>query len=120
MTKCESSEVRSVTPPPQDLPPLPPTPVAESPGSSLYTSPLHSPDSNFEISPLAVKKPANESRFSLKQLTRSLTKKLVRSPEKIHDEELQEFASCFSCVRTRSLGQEQEDDHQTVYFQTRR
>lgn len=70
--------------------PLPPVPAAVSPGSSTY-SPLYSPESNFAPSPLALKKYPNESRFSLKQLTRSLTRKLVRSPEKQYGEELQDF-----------------------------
>ncbi|KAF2128130.1 hypothetical protein P153DRAFT_294223 [Dothidotthia symphoricarpi CBS 119687] len=70
--------------------PLPPVPVAVSPGSSSY-SPLYSPESNFAPSALAVKKVPNESRFSLKQLTRSLTKKLGRSSDKQNGEELQDF-----------------------------
>jgi hypothetical protein len=71
--------------------PLPPTPAALSPNSSTYTSPIYSPDSNFAPSPLAIKKPGNESRFSLKQLTRTLTKRLGKTPEKQHVRELQEL-----------------------------
>jgi hypothetical protein len=71
--------------------PLPPTPAAISPSSSNYTSPLYSPESDFSPSPLAVKKPANESRFSLRQLTRTLTKRLGKNLEKQHDRELQEL-----------------------------
>jgi hypothetical protein len=62
--------------------PLPPTPVAFTPGSSEYSSPTFSFDSNLAVSPLALaKEPGNDSRFSLAQLTRSLTKKLVKTPE---------------------------------------
>jgi hypothetical protein len=71
--------------------PLPPTPAAISPSSSTYTSPLYSPESNLAPSPLAVKKPTNESRFSLKQLTRTLTKRLGKNSDKQHDRELQEL-----------------------------
>jgi hypothetical protein len=71
--------------------PLPPTPAALSPGSSTYTSPMYSPESQFAPSPLAVKKAPNESRFSLKQLTRTLTKRLTRSQESGEEEELQQF-----------------------------
>ncbi|KAH7080058.1 hypothetical protein BKA63DRAFT_407037 [Paraphoma chrysanthemicola] len=72
--------------------PLPPTPAAVSPTSSSYTSPLYSPESNFAPSPLAVKKTPADSRFSLKQLTRTLTKRLVRDAEAQHGEELQELS----------------------------
>jgi hypothetical protein len=62
--------------------PLPPTPAAFTPGSSAYSSPTFSYESNLAVSPLALRKePGNESRFSLAQLTRSLTKKLVKTPE---------------------------------------
>ncbi|KZM21094.1 uncharacterized protein EKO05_0003555 [Ascochyta rabiei] len=71
--------------------PLPPTPAAISPGSSTYTSPLYSPESHFAPSPLAVKKAHNESRFSFRQLTRTLTKKISKAPEKGAEEELQQF-----------------------------
>jgi len=72
--------------------PLPPTPAAISPDSSTYTSPIYSPDSNFAPQPLAVAKAPNESRFSLRQLTRTLTKRLGKSPEKQQmGRELQEF-----------------------------
>lgn len=70
--------------------PLPPTPAAISPGSSTYTSPMYSPESHFAPSPLAIKKTTNESRFSLKQLTRTLTKRLTR-PQETGEEELQQF-----------------------------
>lgn len=62
--------------------PLPPTPAAISPDSSAYTLPSFSPESNFAPPPLAVSKAQNESRFSLKQLTRTLTKRLGKTPEK--------------------------------------
>jgi hypothetical protein len=72
--------------------PLPPTPAAVSPGSSTYTSPIYSPESNFAPPPLAVAKSHNESRFSLKQLTRTLTKRLGKIPEKQQQgRELQEI-----------------------------
>jgi hypothetical protein len=71
--------------------PLPPTPAAVSPNSSSYTSPMYSPESINAPSPLAVKKPTNESRFSLKELTRSLTKRLSRNPGKHEGEELQDL-----------------------------
>lgn len=71
--------------------PLPPTPAALSPNSSSYTSPPYSPDSVNAPPPLAIRKPMNDSRFSLKQLTRSLTKKLGKSPAKNDDEELQDM-----------------------------
>lgn len=71
--------------------PQPPRPVAQSPSSSQYTSPFQSPDSNLAVSPLAVQKPSNESRFSLKQLTRNLTKRLGRTTDEIQEQELQEF-----------------------------
>ncbi|KAF3038005.1 hypothetical protein E8E12_008710 [Didymella heteroderae] len=71
--------------------PLPPTPAAISPGSSTYTSPMYSPESHFAPSPLAVKKTPNESRFSLKQLTRTLTKRLTKPQEPGEEEEMQQF-----------------------------
>ncbi|KAL1601374.1 hypothetical protein SLS59_005528 [Nothophoma quercina] len=71
--------------------PLPPTPAAISPGSSTYTSPIYSPESHFAPSPLAVKKAPNESRFSIKQLTRTLTKRLTKPQEHDQEEELQQF-----------------------------
>lgn len=69
--------------------PLPPTPAAISPDSSSYASPIYSPHSNFAPPPLALSKAPTDSRFSLKQLTRTLTKRLGRSPEKHHGQELQ-------------------------------
>lgn len=71
--------------------PLPPTPAAISPGSSTYTSPLYSPESHFAPSPLAVRKAPNESRFSFRQLTRTLTKRISKAPEKVEEEELQQI-----------------------------
>ncbi|KAF1944684.1 hypothetical protein EJ02DRAFT_85322 [Clathrospora elynae] len=71
--------------------PLPPTPAAVSPNSSSYASPTYSPESINSPSPLAIQKPTNDSRFSLKSLTRSLTKKLGKSPVKIDGEELQDM-----------------------------
>jgi len=73
--------------------PLPPTPVAYTPGSSQYSSPFHSPDSNA-VSPLTLKPTDNESRWSLKHLTRNLTKNLSRSPklEQGSEEELKDLS----------------------------
>ncbi|CAN9330917.1 unnamed protein product [Alternaria alternata] len=67
------------------------SPAAVSPNSSSYTSPLYSPESVNAPSPLVVKVPARESRFSLKGLTRSLTKKLSKSPAVPQSEELQDM-----------------------------
>lgn len=69
--------------------PSAPTPTAMSPHSSSYTSPMYSPESVNAPSPLAIKRPTNASRFSLKQLTRSLSKKLGKSPAGEDDQELQ-------------------------------
>lgn len=71
--------------------PLPPTPVAISPGSSTYTSPAYSPESHFAPSPLAVRKAPNDSHFSIKQLARTLTKRLTKPTEYGEEEELQQF-----------------------------
>ncbi|KAF2798942.1 hypothetical protein K505DRAFT_346220 [Melanomma pulvis-pyrius CBS 109.77] len=79
----------SITKRPEDSPstsylnlPLPPRPAAMSPGSSQYSSPTFSLESNLAVSPLTVRKlPPTESRFSLAQLTRNLTRKLVKTPE---------------------------------------
>ncbi|KAF2032937.1 hypothetical protein EK21DRAFT_98519 [Setomelanomma holmii] len=71
--------------------PLPPTPAAVSPGSSTYTSPVYSPESNLAPPPLAVQKAPSDSRFSLKQLTRTLTRRLGKEPERPHGEELQDL-----------------------------
>jgi hypothetical protein len=71
--------------------PLPPCPAATSPSSSTYTSPIYSPESNFAPSPLDVKKTESDSRFSLKQLTRTLTRRLGKTPEKQDGRELQEL-----------------------------
>lgn len=72
--------------------PLPPTPVAQSPGSSAFDSPMLSPQSYDAAVPFTDKQPANDSRFSLKQLTRSLTQRFSKVPEQPHEEELQEFS----------------------------
>lgn len=72
--------------------PLPPTPVAQSPMSSAFDSPLQSPQSNATDSPFTDRKPANESRFSLKQITRSFTRRFSKTPERAREEELQEFS----------------------------
>jgi hypothetical protein len=71
--------------------PLPPTPAAVSPNSSTYTSPPYSPESYYAPSPLAVAKAQSDSRFSLKYLTRSLTKRLGKTPENQHAQELDDF-----------------------------
>jgi hypothetical protein len=71
--------------------PLPPCPAATSPSSSTYTSPIYSPDSNFAPSPLDVKKAENDSRFSLKQLTRTLTQKLGKRHDEGQEQELHEL-----------------------------
>lgn len=73
--------------------PLPPTPTYRSPGSSDYTSAVQSPDSTWAISPRTVNRPDQESRFSLKHLTRTLTKKLGKGSEKNEDEELQDLTA---------------------------
>src|SRR5690242_21302096 len=61
--------------------PLPPTPAAISPGSSAYTSPMYSPESHLAPSPLAARKAPDDSRFSIKQLARTLTKRLTKTSE---------------------------------------
>ncbi|KAF1851296.1 uncharacterized protein K460DRAFT_271764 [Cucurbitaria berberidis CBS 394.84] len=71
--------------------PLPPTPAAISPSSSAYTSPIYSPESINAPSPLLITKPTNETRFSLRHLTRTLTKKLGKSPIDTNGEELQDL-----------------------------
>lgn len=71
--------------------PLPPTPAAISPGSSTYTSPAYSPESRLAPSPLAVRRSPAEARFSIKQLTRTLTKKLTGPPEYTEAEEFQQL-----------------------------
>jgi hypothetical protein len=70
--------------------PLPPRLAATSSVSSAY-SPIFSPESNFAPPPLEVKRTENESRFSLKQLTRTITKRLGKSSEKEHEQELHEL-----------------------------
>jgi hypothetical protein len=86
--------------------PLPPTPAAVSPESSAYTSPLYSPESNFAPPPLAVKKSPSDSRFSIKQLTRSLTKKLGKTPEQHHEQELQDLRDSRVSLASASMGRE--------------
>ena len=71
--------------------PLPPTPAEASPNSSDYTSPFYSPESNLAPSPLHVRKPAAESRFSIKNLTRTLTKRLGKTPDPEYEEEMKDF-----------------------------
>jgi len=71
--------------------PLPPTPAAISPGSSAYTSPMYSPESHLAPSPLAARKAPDDSRFSIKQLARTLTKRLTKTSEYGEGEELQHF-----------------------------
>jgi hypothetical protein len=73
--------------------PLPPTPAAVSPSSSTYTSPSYSPESHYAPSSLVVAKTQSDSRFSLKYLTRSLTKRLGKTPEKQHAQELDDFSN---------------------------
>jgi hypothetical protein len=77
--------------------PLPPRPAATSSVSSAY-SPIFSPESNFAPPPLEVKRAENESRFSLKQLTRTLTKRLGKSSEKEHERELQEVHGSYASI----------------------
>ncbi|OAL47326.1 hypothetical protein IQ07DRAFT_613912 [Pyrenochaeta sp. DS3sAY3a] len=61
--------------------PLPPTPAAVSPSSSAYTSPMYSPESISAPLPLSIKKRANDSRFSLKQLSRKLSHRISKASE---------------------------------------
>lgn len=81
--------------------PAPPSPAALSPISSSYTSPMYSPESVDVPSPLFVKTPARESRFSLKGLTRTLTQKLGKAPEKPQEEELRYMHN--RCVSTETV-----------------
>lgn len=67
--------------------PLPPTPVAQSPGSSAFDSPAQSPEWH-QID----QKPSNESHFSLKQVARSLTQRFSKVSERPLEQELQEFS----------------------------
>ncbi|EUC30708.1 hypothetical protein COCCADRAFT_103161 [Bipolaris zeicola 26-R-13] len=83
--------------------PAPPTPAALSPNSSSYTSPMYSPDSADIPSPLFMKTPARESRFSLKGLTRSLTQRLSKAPLKPQEEELQEVHNRKVSTETMSM-----------------
>ncbi|KAI8933901.1 hypothetical protein NX059_009595 [Plenodomus lindquistii] len=74
--------------------PSPPTPTAVSPNSSAYTSPPYSPESVDKPSPLAIRKPSNDSRFSLKQLTRTLSRRVGSEPAKeVEEQELQPMSS---------------------------
>jgi hypothetical protein len=52
---------------------------------------MYSPESDNVPSPLVIKKTVNDSRFSLKELTRNLTRKLGKSPSKADGEELQDM-----------------------------
>jgi hypothetical protein len=84
--------------------PLPPTPAAISTDSSAYTSPSFDPESNFAPPPLAVSKAQNDSRFSLKQLTRTLTKRLGKTPEKLQQgRELQDLSNSNMSVASISM-----------------
>ncbi|KAH3949185.1 hypothetical protein HBI24_049640 [Parastagonospora nodorum] len=99
--------------------PLPPTPAAISPDSSAYTSPIYSPDSNFAPPPLAVAKAPNESRFSLRQLTRTLTKRLGKSPEKQQiGRELQELQKLPTSLVSMSVHGEYPRPLQETYVTT--
>ncbi|KAF2206097.1 hypothetical protein GQ43DRAFT_3702 [Delitschia confertaspora ATCC 74209] len=70
--------------------PLPPDPVAQS-RFSKYSSPQYEPE--LAVSPLTIRKPT-ESRFSLKQLTRNLTKRIAKTPDlNQHGQELDEIAT---------------------------
>lgn len=73
--------------------PSAPTPTAVSPSSSSYTSPMYSPESVNAPPPLATRRPATESRFSLKQLTRSLSRKVGRDSALDEGQELQVMRS---------------------------
>jgi hypothetical protein len=84
--------------------PLPPTPAEASPNSSDYTSPFYSPESNLAPSPLHVRKPAAESRFSIKNLTRTLTKRLGKTPDPEYEEEMKEFYEPILRVPSTSTG----------------
>jgi hypothetical protein len=83
--------------------PLAPSPAAVSPNSSSYTSPPYSPESVNAPSPLAIKPPVRESRFSLKGLTRTLTKKLSKSPAVPQGEELQDMRNRDASVASISM-----------------
>lgn len=83
--------------------PVPPMPAAISPNSSSYTSPMYSPESINAPSPLAVRKQVDDSRFSLKQLTRSLTKKLGKSPARNNEEELQDMRNSSMSIALVSI-----------------
>ncbi|KAJ4357597.1 uncharacterized protein N0V89_002173 [Didymosphaeria variabile] len=85
-------EATNIPPSPNLDLPLPPTPVAHSPGPSAFDSPVLSPETRATASPCTDRRPASDSRFSLKQLTRSLTQRFSKVPEKAHEEELQEFS----------------------------
>ncbi|KAF2268292.1 hypothetical protein CC78DRAFT_613485 [Lojkania enalia] len=72
--------------PGQGVPQVPESVVLGS-QSSQYSSPTYS---GLAVPPLAVKK--EESRFSIKRLTRSLTEKLVKTPE-LPETELEDFSA---------------------------
>ncbi|KAF2476149.1 uncharacterized protein BDR25DRAFT_90994 [Lindgomyces ingoldianus] len=82
--------------------PREPEPVALSPPSQ-YSSPEYSYDLNMAVSPLAPKRSAGDSRFSLKQLTRNLTRKIVKTPEEPFQQELQEFTSSHVSLADNNL-----------------
>ncbi|CAI6268321.1 unnamed protein product [Periconia digitata] len=85
--------------------PMPPAPAArlpETPTSPDSYAPLHSPDSHYGLSPFpsqqSPQQTPTESRFSLKQLTRSLTKKLGKTSQTVHEEELQDMSHARSRI----------------------
>ncbi|OAG05836.1 uncharacterized protein CC84DRAFT_1175941 [Paraphaeosphaeria sporulosa] len=83
--------------------PLPSTPGAQSPGSSAFDSPAVSPQSYATASPPSNRKPASDSRFSLKNLTRSLTQRFSKVSEKEHGQELQEFSESRASLASPSF-----------------
>ncbi|CAO2658152.1 Nn.00g074120.m01.CDS01 [Neocucurbitaria sp. VM-36] len=104
--------------------PLPPVPAAISPSSSTYTSPIYSPESIDAPSPLSIRKPTDEPRFSLRNLTRTLTKKLGKSPVMTQGEELQDLRATSASLASidmdgkypRSLDQTYIATPQASYF----
>ena len=94
LTSAYSSITKRAEDSPDDIRlklPFPPTPAVLNGNSTAHPSPTVSVESNLTVSPLDVKKPGVESRFSIAQLTRSLTKKLVRTPE-MEPHELQDVS----------------------------
>lgn len=98
--------------------PLPPMPAAISPDSSTYTSPMYSPESVLAPPPLAVQKTTSDSRFSLKQLTRTLTKRLGKTPEKAQDRELQQLREPHLSIASISMEGEFPRPLQETYIPT--